>query len=208
MLQTEWLVIIVVGYLLGSIPTGLVVGKLLRGIDIREYGSGQVGATNTLRTLGRGPSAAVFLFDMAKGAGALLLARSLGGPAMVQALAATAAIAGHCWSVYIGFRGGRGVATGVGALFAYNPLVGALALAAALITMARTRYASLGSLVGTAVGFIIVTGMIVTRSVSPDWFIYAVGATGIIFLRHRENIARLRAGTERRLGKQEDKQLA
>lgn len=196
----ESVALVLVGYLLGAIPFGLVLGKLIRGIDIRHFGSGKVGATNTLRTLGPAPSALVFALDAGKAAAAVSLARALGGPPLIQVLAATTAVVGHCWSVYIGFGGGRGVASSVGALATVSTPVAATGFGAAIAVMALTKYASLGSLVGTAVAFVLVVTLVAMQVIEAVWLIYGIAATTIIAVRHRDNIARLVSGTERRLG--------
>jgi glycerol-3-phosphate acyltransferase PlsY len=194
------LLVILAAYLLGGVPWGLLLGRWLRGIDLREYGSGSTGATNAARTLGWRISATVFVLDLAKGAGAVVLARALTGDPLVEALAGVAAIAGHCWSPYIRFSGGRGVATGIGGALAIAPWTLLLMAPIGLITIALTRYVSLASLIGTlAVPVGIIAG------VALGWLpaaaiVYGVAGAAIIVAMHRGNIQRLLAGTERRLG--------
>jgi glycerol-3-phosphate acyltransferase PlsY len=194
------LLVILAAYLLGGVPWGLLLGRWLRGIDLREYGSGSTGATNAARTLGWRVSAAVFVLDLAKGAGAVVLARALTGDPLVEALAGVAAIAGHCWSPYIRFSGGRGVATGIGGALAIAPWTLLLMVPIGLITIALTRYVSLASLIGTLA---VPVGIIV--GVALGWLpaaaiVYGVAGAAIIVVMHRGNIQRLLAGTERRLG--------
>jgi glycerol-3-phosphate acyltransferase PlsY len=203
-MDLTWIAAIIVGYLLGAIPTGLIVGKLTKGIDIRQYGSGKVGATNTLRTLGWGPSAVVFLLDIVKAAVAVGLARLLGGPPAVQALAGVAAVAGHCWSLYIGFGGGRGVASSLGSSLVISPAAGVIALAVAGLVMWRTRYVSLGSLSGTAVGALLVVAQAALGWLDPGFALLAL-AGAIVYSRHLDNIERLRSGTERKLGEKAER---
>ncbi len=198
------LALVALGYLLGAVPTGLVVGRLVRGIDIRKYGSGKVGATNTLRTLGVWPSVVVFLGDVGKAAAAVLLARSLDAPAIVQSLAGVAAVVGHCWSVYIGFGGGRGVASTLGAVLATAPLAGLFGGLAFVATVARSRYVSLGSLAGAALGAAAFLGLIATGLLDPGYAPLALGPV-VVFVRHADNIQRLRAGTERKLGEKAER---
>src|SRR5438876_7822050 len=144
----------IIGYLWGSIPAGYWMGKLIRGkdFDIRDYGSHKIGATNVLRTLGKVPALIVFVFDLSKGVGPTLLATlvpffyvSGWGPT----LAALAALLGHCFPVFIGFKGGRGVLTGAGALLVISPLALLIATVVTIGTIAISRYVSLGSILGS-----------------------------------------------------------
>ena len=198
------------GYLIGAIPTGVIVGKLYRGVDVRQYGSRRTGATNVLRTLGPGASAVVLSVDLAKGAAVVLVARLLLGgiePAwwshVGEVLAALCALAGHNWPVYIGFRGGRGVAVAGGSMFALLPTAAAIALAVGLLVMALSRFVSLGSLAATMVAALLIVLWVIVGSAPPPYLIFSVVASAVIFLQHRDNIERLRAGTERKLGQQE-----
>jgi glycerol-3-phosphate acyltransferase PlsY len=197
-------VAIVGGYLLGAIPSGVLVGRL-RGVDPRSGGSGRTGATNALRTLGMGPAAAVLLLDVAKGALAAIAAGWLvgtvdGAVAWGASLGGVAATLGHVRSVFIGFTGGRGVATGGGALLVIVPLAVVAAIAVMLAVVSVTRYVSLGSIVGASVA----TGTAAVLFVAGWTGIEAVVATalidGIVTVAHLDNIQRLAAGTERRLG--------
>src|SRR5712691_12277572 len=150
----QLLLIAIIGYLWGSIPAGYWMGKLLRGkdFDIRAYGSHKIGATNVLRTLGKVPAAIVFVFDLSKGVGPTLLATlvpffyvSGWGPT----LAALAALLGHCFPVFIGFKGGRGVLTGAGALLVISPIAFIISAIVTFSTIAISRYVSLGSVLGS-----------------------------------------------------------
>lgn len=203
-MDLTWIVVVAVGYLLGGIPVGLIVGKSTKGIDIRQYGSGKVGATNTLRTLGWGPSAAVLLLDMSKAAISIELARLLGAPPLFQALAGLAAVVGHCWSAYIGFNGGRGVAASFGSSLMISPIAGLIGAAVFGLVTWRTRYVSLGSLSGAIVGSIVVLVQAALGSLDLGYAALAVAAV-IIVVRHLDNIERLRAGTERKLGEKATK---
>src|SRR5947199_10651510 len=145
----------VIAYLWGSIPAGYWMGKLLRGrnFDIRDYGSHKIGATNVLRTLGRGPAAVVFLFDLSKGVAPTLLALLIPflnvngwGPA----IAGVAALLGHCFPIFIGFKGGRGVLTGAGAVLVISPATLLISAITTFSTIGIWRYVSLGSIVGSA----------------------------------------------------------
>jgi glycerol-3-phosphate acyltransferase PlsY len=197
----------VLGYLLGAIPFGLIIGRLTKGIDLREYGSHRTGATNALRTLGTPAAAAVFVLDVAKGVAAVLLARTLfGGDPMVEwaaAAAGVAAIVGHNWSVFIGFTGGRGVATSAGALGAMSPWAIVIVAPIVLLTIWRSRYVSLGSVTG-ALGAPIITAALATiGAASVPAIAYTLASGLLVTMAHADNIGRLRAGTERKIGQKE-----
>lgn len=190
---------ILAAYLLGSFPTGYVVTRLVSGTDIRAVGSGATGATNTLRTLGWRWGVVVMLVDLLKGVGAVLLAHGLDAGDLGVALAAVAAVAGHCWSVWLGFKGGKGVATGAGAAFALCPWALVLIPILALPIVA-TRYVSLGSITAALSApllFVLFGALDLTQDI---YIVYAVVAASVVIYKHRDNIARLRAGTERRIG--------
>lgn len=191
---------VILGYLLGAIPTGAIVARS-RGVELTRTGSGRTGATNVLRTLGVGAAALVFLSDLVKGAAAVLLARSLGeGAPWPQAFAATAAVVGHSYSPFIGWRGGRGVVPGTGGLLViWFPAALAAAIVASL-TIALTRYVSLGSILGTLISGVMIVGLVVVGGQPPAYVFYGLAAPLFIIVSHRDNIARLRQGTERKLG--------
>jgi glycerol-3-phosphate acyltransferase PlsY len=195
------------GYVLGAIPFGLIIGRLTRGIDIREFGSHRTGATNALRTLGARAAAATFLLDVAKGVGTVLLARlAFGDDPLVDwaaAIAGLAAVVGHNWSVFIGFTGGRGVATSTGALGALAPLALLILAPIVVLVIWRSRFVSLGSVTGSLLSPVVVAALaLVGASDVPD-IAYAAAAGLLVTAAHADNIARLRAGTERRIGQQE-----
>jgi glycerol-3-phosphate acyltransferase PlsY len=197
----------ILGYVLGAIPVGLLVGRITRGVDLRAHGSGRTGATNALRTLGMGAAGTVFVLDVAKGLLAVLLARLLfGADPMVEwaaAVAGLAAIVGHNWSVFIGFTGGRGSATAAGGLAGMTPWTLAILVPIVYLVVMQTRYVSLGSLTG-ALGAPILTAILAALGwTSVPAVAYAVGAGILVLASHADNIARLRAGTERRIGQKE-----
>jgi len=197
----------ILGYFLGAIPFGLLIGRWTRGIDLRAYGSHRTGATNALRTLGVRAAAAVFVLDVAKGVAAVVLARLLfGADPMVEwaaALAGLAAIVGHNWSVFIGFTGGRGVATSSGALAAMTPLTLVILVPIVFGVMWRTRYVSLGSIVG-ALGAPIAAALLAAAGwATIPAVAYALASGLLVTVAHADNIGRLRAGTERRIGQKE-----
>jgi len=187
-----------IAYLLGSIPFGYLIVRWQRGIDVRTTGSGSIGATNVMRNLGMAGFVATFLLDAGKGLLAVQLASKMtsGDPTAVAA-AAAAAVLGHCFPFWLRFRGGKGVATGVGVFIALAPLQVALVLVIFAVVVAIWRYISLGSVVATAAFPILVYLM----KHPPIQLVYgAGGAALIIILRHHANIARLLKGTENKLG--------
>ena len=184
-------------YVVGAVPIGFLVARAFGVGDIRRHGSGNIGATNVLRTLGRLPAIITLLGDIAKGYAAVALAAWLAGdvPA-VTAAGAAAAVVGNCWSVFLGFRGGKGIATGLGALLRCVPWATLAALPVFVAVVATTRYVSLGSLLAAAcvpLGALLLGYPHVAALAA---LIVAV----IVIARHHANIARLRAGTESRLG--------
>jgi len=193
-------VVLMVGaYALGAIPWGVVLGRIFTGVDLRGYGSGATGTTNALRVLGWKISVAVFLLDFVKGLLPVLVGRWIGLPGWAVAGAGIAAVAGHCWSPYIGLRGGKGMATGAGAAAGLLPWV-LIVTPAIILVVLRTRYVSLGSLVGSGLGLLLV---IVAAMLGWSGWWVATGVAvivGIIVFKHRGNIQRLLAGTERRFG--------
>jgi glycerol-3-phosphate acyltransferase PlsY len=191
--------LVIAAYVLGAVPWGYLAGRLGRGIDLRTIGSGGTGATNVLRALGARASAVVLALDLLKGAAPVVAGKALGIEPIWVAAAAVAAVVGHCWSPFIGFKGGKGVATGAGAAIAlYPPVLISLPVMAALIW--ATRYVSLGSLVGAALASAFALAS--AASGRLDWAsaLAITAMAAIIAVRHTDNIQRLRTGTERRLG--------
>ena len=184
-------------YVVGAVPIGFLVARAFGIGDIRSHGSGNIGATNVLRTLGRTPAILTLVGDVAKGYAAVALAGHLGGdvPA-VTAAGAVAAVVGNCWSVFLGFRGGKGMATGLGALLRLTPLATLAAVPVFVVVAATTRFVSLASLLSA---LCVPFGAFALGA--PRAYVLGTLAVAIVVpVRHRENIARLRAGTERRLG--------
>lgn len=195
------LLAVLAAYLIGAVPIGWLVARGFGVADIRRHGSGNIGATNVLRTLGRLPAVLTLLADVLKGYLAVMAGAALGGgdPGVVGA-STVAAVAGNCWSVFLGFRGGKGVATGLGALLRTMPLATLAALPVFLVVVITTRYISLGSLLATACVPLGAVMLGYPRASAVAGLAVAV----IVIVRHHDNIARLRAGTEARLGQRRD----
>jgi glycerol-3-phosphate acyltransferase PlsY len=191
--------LVIASFLIGAIPWGYVAGKASRGIDLRTVGSGGTGATNVLRTLGARASALVAVLDILKGVVPVAFARAVGFDGAWVAAAAVAAVAGHCWSPFIGFKGGKGVATGVGAAIALFPQVLLIVPVMALVVW-TTKYVSLGSL--TAAGLATLLAVAYAAAGILEWVsaVAILGISGIIAIRHEGNIRRLLNGNERRIG--------
>lgn len=207
------ILIALIGYIWGSIPSGYWMGKLLRGkdFDIRDYGSRKIGATNVLRTLGKTPAAIVFLFDLSKGLLPTLIALFVpfffvGG--WGPAIAGLAALLGHCFPVFINFKGGRGVMTGSGVILLLSPLTYIICAIVAGSTIALSRYVSLGSILGALASMICgvlwyVLGRLNTHffaAVNLPTMLYLIVGPGLVILFHNDNIRRLLSGNERKLG--------
>ncbi|MBV9263815.1 MAG: glycerol-3-phosphate 1-O-acyltransferase PlsY [Candidatus Eremiobacteraeota bacterium] len=192
-------------FLIGSIPFGLIIGRIFYRTDIRSQGSGNIGAMNALRTLGKGGAVAVLLLDALKGFVPTMLVVWLlrhgydfdieglpPGDQLLGSLVAMAAVLGHCFSPWLRLRGGKGVATSFGAIFALCWPAGLIAVGGWLLGALLTRYSSVGSLLGSVVAPIAIWSF----TASPIETLYGVLAALLIFFTHRQNIARLRAGTE------------
>jgi acyl phosphate:glycerol-3-phosphate acyltransferase len=194
------LVAVLAAYLVGAVPIGWLVARAFGVGDIRRHGSGTIGATNVLRTLGRLPAIVTLLGDVLKGYLAVWLGTALGGEqAAAAAMAAVAAVAGNCWSIFLGFRGGKGVATGLGALLRLIPLATVAAVPVFVIIVASFRYVSLGSLLAA---LCVPLGALMLGYPRAA-VLAALAIAVIIVVRHHANIARLRAGTESRLGRRQ-----
>jgi glycerol-3-phosphate acyltransferase PlsY len=200
-----WVLSVVVAYLLGSIPSGLLIGRLFYRIDVREYGSHRTGATNVLRTMGRGAAVAAVAMDFAKGALAVFFPRllfpdDLGAASWAQALAALAVTAGHNWPIFVGFRGGRGVIVSVAAVAVMYPPMFLLHLVVAALVVWRTRYVSLASIIGAAITPPLFLLLYLGGQIPFAYVAYTIVGAIVVIVSHRDNIARLLNGTEARLG--------
>ena len=186
---------VLIGYLAGSVPFAFLLARKA-GVDVRLAGSGNVGAANVLRTTGPGRGVVVLMLDVAKGAAAVLLAHAIAGGATLVALTGAAAIVGHIYPVWLRFHGGKGVAVAAGVFSVLAPAATAIAGSLFLVTVWLTRYVSLGSVAAT-----VALPPVAWLSGAPLTVVLAAGGTGILILfRHRANLRRLLAGTERRMG--------
>jgi glycerol-3-phosphate acyltransferase PlsY len=196
-----WVILIVLGYVAGSIPVGVLVAKASGGPDPRTIGSGRTGGTNALRAMGRKWAAIVVTGDLAKGAVPVLVARLLtNGDSTAEVLVAAAAVAGSVRSIFLRFTGGRGVGTGVGTMLVIQPLAVVLAAPVFFLVILATRYVSLGSLLGSAAMFpaTLLIWAVASGWVAPAYLVWAAVGPVLIWLAHADNIDRLLHGTERK----------
>ncbi len=195
----------IIGYLWGSIPAGYWMGKIIRGkdFDIRDYGSHKIGATNVLRTLGKVPALVVLIFDLLKGFGPTLIAALVpifNGAGWGPTVAGLAALIGHIYPVFIGFKGGRGVLTGSGALLVISPLAFLIGFVVLALTILISRYVSLGSIMGSLSTIICGIVFYFIGKATPAQLVFMVVGPIIVILVHYDNIGRLLSGKERKLG--------
>ena len=200
---------LVAGYLLGSIPSGYLAGRWLRGVDIRTLGSGSTGATNVLRQFGKAPALVVFLVDVLKGSAAVQLAKALLQPLEITPTSdwwvvaiGLAALAGHIWPVWLGGRGGKAVATGLGMLLGLTWPVGLACFGIFLAVISLSRIVSLSSVIAALSLPLLMLGSFASNGTGlrPAYLALALVAAVLVIWRHRSNIERLLAGTEPRLG--------
>lgn len=186
------------GYLIGSVPFGLIVGKAVGGLDVRDFGSGNMGTANVLRTVGARAGAITFALDVAKGAGAVAIARRCGADPAAQAAAGLAACIGHSWPVFARFRGGKAVATAFGGLLMVSPEAAAWATAGGIGALAVSRTMSVGSLTATVTATF-GAGLDSTRRHDAVPFVFTALASALVVARHAANIRRIARGEEPRL---------
>lgn len=187
---------VALSYLLGSVSFSIVIAKWVKGIDIRQHGSGNAGATNTLRVLGKGPGILVFLLDIAKGVAAVWIGHGLGENDWIPVICGLAAIVGHNWPIWFRFKGGKGIATTVGVIATLAFVPALCAGAVAILTIVLTRYVSLGSLLFAALTPLFISIFYFSVPLLCASLLICIFA----FVRHRTNIVKLLQGTENKLG--------
>jgi acyl phosphate:glycerol-3-phosphate acyltransferase len=214
MMIAKFVAVVVIAYLLGSIPFGLIIGKLKSGVDVREHGSGKTGATNVMRSVGTKLGVLTLVLDVVKATVAVMLATviidkgsgvlaigsvSLNWQHVAQVVAGLAAVAGHTWPVFAKFRGGRGVTAYFGTLFAIFPPAGIFGAEVLAIAALRSRHMSLGSLLGAFAACCLMIPLTILYNFPLIYLVYGLVVTALLVYQHQDNIKRLRQGTERRL---------
>ena len=217
MMMAKFAAVVILGYLLGSIPVGYWLTRRQAKVDVTAHGSGKTGTTNVLRTAGRKSAALVAGLDILKGVLAVVLAGLIMGKGylvvgnfgfgtlVAQVLAALAAVVGHNWSVFLGFKGGRGVATFFGGLVALCPIAAIVGGQIVVIGAGLTQYASLGSIAGVVGAYAILVPLTILNGFPLEYLFYTLVGGVIIIVMHRGNIMRLVRGKERRLGEKGEK---
>lgn len=212
MIVAKLIYIVIIGYLLGSIPFGVLVSRMQSKVNILQQGSGKIGATNVLRTSGGKAAAIVLLGDLLKGSLSVVLAGlifgndllvvgNIGiGTLVAQVVAALAAIAGHNWSIFLKFKGGRGVTTFFGGLVALCPPAALIGGEVFFISAGITKYASMASIIGVVTAYVILIPMTVIYKFPLEYLVYTLIGCLVIIIMHKDNINRLVSGTERKIG--------
>ena len=203
----EGITLVIFSYLLGSVSFGLIITKMVKGIDIREYASGSTGATNVMRACGWRWGLLAFALDMFKAALPLLIViyiYDFGIPNWVHPIMGLAAIFGHIWPVFTNFRGGKGIASGWSALIVLSPWSGLIACVLSFPFMLFTRYVSLGSVIGSLSGGIAITTLSITGHIETSYCAFGLVGSALTILKHKDNMIRLLNGTERKVGATND----
>jgi len=211
MIMAKFVAVVIMAYLLGSIPFGLIVSKLKAGIDVRKYGSGKTGATNVMRAVGTKFGILTIILDVAKAAGAVMLVRvivgnsflTIGGMSLhwqiAQVMAGLAAVAGHNWPIFAKFKGGRGVTAYFGTLFAISPPVAIFGAEVLAVSALHSRHMSLGSILAVLAVWCLLVPLTITHNFPPIYLAYSLAAVALVVYQHRDNVRRLQQGTERKL---------
>jgi glycerol-3-phosphate acyltransferase PlsY len=210
MITAKFIAAVVIAYLLGSIPFGLIIGKLKGSVDVRKYGSGKTGATNVMRTVGTKFGILTMILDVVKAAGAVVLAGviidsgaltigSIPLHQMAQVTAGLAAVAGHNWPIFARFKGGRGVTAYFGTLFVIYPPAAIFGVEVLAISALRSRHMSLGSILGVLAAWCLLVPLTIIYDSPPIYLAYGLAAIVLLIYQHRGNISRLQQGIERRL---------
>jgi len=209
----QFAAVVVIAYLLGSVPFGLIIARIARGVDVRKYGSTKTGGANVMRVAGTKAGILTIALDIGKAAAAVLLAKAIVSHGIIivsgvtlhyyqiaQVAAGLAVLAGHIWSVFLKFKGGRGVASFFGTLIPIFPPAAIFGGEVLAIVALNSKYVSLGSIVAALSTLCLLIPMTLVYNLSPIYLIYSLAAVALIIYQHRGNISRLRQGTERRLG--------
>jgi len=191
----ELLIACVASYLIGSIPNGLILGKAIWGVDLRKHGSNNIGATNAWRIIGKKAGVSIFLLDMVKGVIGAGLGIFYAGSPLAGVLCGILAVIGHSWSIFLGFKGGKSVSTGLGVLMMLMPKVAFIVFLVWLAVVFVTQYVSLGSIIGAA----LVPVLAYIFSMPMEYFVFGVLAAVFIIYRHKANIDRLLHGRENKI---------
>ena len=211
----ELVAVVIVAYLIGSIPFGLIIGRLKGKVDISKHGSGKTGATNVMRTVGTKAGVVTIALDLSKALAAVMLARVIVGSDVLtmggitinwqvaQVMAGLAVIAGHNWSIFAKFKGGSGVAAFFGTMFALCPPVALFGSGVWAGVAVRSRYMSMGSILGVLATWCVMVPLTLHHNLPPIYLVYGLIAAALVLYQHRGNIRRLRLGVERRLGEGE-----
>ncbi|NQW22574.1 MAG: glycerol-3-phosphate 1-O-acyltransferase PlsY [SAR202 cluster bacterium] len=187
-------------YLLGSISWGYMLLRWKMGVDVRDYGSGRTGMSNVLRTGGGKAAVVVLTLDIAKGVIAVVMARIVIDTTTAEVVAALIALAGHNWPVFLQFKGGRGILTALGCLVIMTPLTAVVAIVTFLTVTGSSRYISLGSVIGVTVAAFVIMALALADQLPNIYMLYGFAAAPMIIWQHRDNIQRIRQGSERKLG--------
>ena len=211
MIVAKFVAIVVIAYLLGSIPFGLIIGKIASGVDIRKHGSGKTGATNVMRTAGTKFGVLTIVLDVAKAAGAVILAKALVGSNILpigaislnwhiaQVMAGLAVVAGHNWPIFAKFKGGRGVTAYFGTLLAIFPPAGIFGAEVLAISALRSRHMSIGSILGALASWCLMVPLTIAYGFPPIYLAYGLIVIALLVYQHRDNMKRLQQGTARQL---------
>jgi len=194
--MTKNIILLIVAFVLGSIPFGIITAKV-KGIDLKKVGSGNIGATNVLRSLGKWPAVITLLGDILKGTLAVAIGKYSGVEPLYEGLIGIAAISGHSFSIFLGFKGGKGVATSLGVLLMYTPHVALVTLVVWIGVVLFTKYSSLGAIVSFA---LLPLNIILFDFQDKTKFFISILISLFIIIRHKDNIRRLMKGTERKIG--------
>ena len=211
MIIARFIAVVIIAYLLGSIPFGLVISKLRGGIDLREHGSGKTGATNVMRTIGTKIGVLTLLLDGVKAGLAVHLAEVIIDNSILivgsvplnwqvaQVMAGMAAVVGHNWPVFARFKGGRGVAAYFGTLFIISPPVAIFGIEVLAMSALHSRHMSLGAILGALAAWCLLVPLTISYNSPPAYLVYGLAAIALLVYQHRDNVKRLQQGTERRL---------